>query len=211
MTVSSYLNDPYPERDGTNRWAKGIWERRGWLQDLKFLTKLERLEIPWVVILGYTPPCPNHQPCGDKNVPERKLRDVLPDRIKELHLRHDLQNAPTSFTYCWDTGAYRFFNGSSTPQFCLLWLVGDILKDYFMHGHGKYLQILTTTFEVSDTGTSDLWDNTLRYAGVEGQMDFRVCSPESDEEYRELGRMVLSHALSLRNGKRFMSIIKEAQ
>lgn len=161
MSVSSHTVDDYLPENGDRRWVYGVWERRGWLQDLKFLTKLERLEIPWVVILGYTP-----------NFSDRKLRDVLPDGIKELHFCDDLADVMynTPCPYQWNRLDQTYTTNVTPPTYTYFGPVFENIEDYFVHGHGKSLQILTTTYELGDSSTISRWEQTLRRAGVETRM-----------------------------------------
>jgi hypothetical protein len=76
----------------------GLWQRRGWMGSLQSMTKLERLEIPLPVLLGWNPD------------PSRKLRDVLPNNLRELRLRDDLVDwwFEGETTYSWTPWETRF-------------------------------------------------------------------------------------------------------
>ena len=136
MSLSFYFLEDYKPEEGDPLWVFGAWERRGWMEDLKFLTKLERLEIPWVVILGFTPDFPN-----------KKLRDVLPNNIRELCLREDLVTLPDDiyFSYRW-----KHFHGTMTKPYIITDCgpVIEQLEDYFFSGQGKSLRRLVMKYGI---------------------------------------------------------------
>jgi hypothetical protein len=83
ISVDYHIIDDYKPEDWDEDWIAGVWSRRGRMGSLRDFTKLERLEVPLPVLLGWEPPGQN-------------LRDVLPSSLRHLCLRDDL----------FDTGDY---------------------------------------------------------------------------------------------------------
>ena len=84
-------------------WVDRLWERRGYMGSLRSFSKLERLEIPLPVLLGWNP-----------DFSCKKLRDVLPSSLKELCLRDDLVDMYKGCTYPWTPGIQILMSGLTT-------------------------------------------------------------------------------------------------
>lgn len=164
MSLSFHALEDYKPEEADPVWVFGAWERRGWMEDLKFLTNLGRLEIPWPVLLGFTPDFPN-----------KKLRDVLPENIRELCLRDDLVNTPEdiAFPYQW-----KYLESTATDNapstITEFGPVIEQLHDYFSSGNGTSLNKLVLKHG------RDRWQGCslpaerlgqiLQEAGVEGRV-----------------------------------------
>jgi hypothetical protein len=96
ISVDNAYLTPEPVGDDQMDWACGVWKRRGHVGSLKGFTRLEKLEIPLPVLLGWTPDFPN-----------KKLRNVLPPSLKELLLRDDLVDMDIDCDYEWTPWYYR--------------------------------------------------------------------------------------------------------
>lgn len=85
ISVDWFHIDDYPPENMDEAWIDGVWERKGSMGSLKLLTRLERLEVPLIALLGWTP---------GRRPNNSKLNDVLPRSLRELCLRDDLVGGP---------------------------------------------------------------------------------------------------------------------
>ena len=175
ISLSIYFLEDYKPEEGDPIWVHGVWDRRGWIKDLKFLTKLERLEIPWTVILGFKPDFPN-----------KKLRDVLPVNLQELCLRDDLSYMPTTMPYAYQWSHMGRKPTDPAPQVPGGYgVVIDQLEDYLLSGQGTSLRRLVMkhrsgNWQRHSEVTARLCQ-ILSEAGVEGRVQIRLKANEIED------------------------------
>lgn len=76
ITIDEAATSDYPPETMDAEWMEGISARRGPIGSLRGLGNLTKLEIPMYILFGRYPHIV-------------KLRDVLPPRLRKLHLRDD--------------------------------------------------------------------------------------------------------------------------
>jgi hypothetical protein len=118
-----YIDD-YPPDSMDEDWVSGVWERRGSIGSLKNLHRLQRLEMPTCVLLGW-----HTWPITGK---PQTLYDVLPPSLKELCLRDDMMDHPDYQWTPWDSGVVGRNLASSFQDTCnpisLIWELREYIN-----------------------------------------------------------------------------------